>query len=31
MQGIFNELVLTRYLVGGAYLGFATITTAYWC
>jgi Ca2+ transporting ATPase len=29
-EGIVTPLTLTRYLVGGAYLGFATIAAAYW-
>jgi Ca2+ transporting ATPase len=29
-EGIVTPLTLLRYLVGGAYLGFATIAAAYW-
>jgi Ca2+ transporting ATPase len=29
-EGIVTPLTLARYLVGGAYLGFATIAAAYW-
>jgi Ca2+ transporting ATPase len=29
-EGIVTPFTLTRYLVGGAYLGFATIASAYW-
>jgi Ca2+ transporting ATPase len=29
-EGIVNGLTLTRYLIGGVYLGFATIAAAYW-
>ena len=29
-EGIVTPLTLTRYCVGGAYLGFATIAAAYW-